>query len=150
MIHEQIKNEIKEAMLKKEALRLLTLRGLLAGFVSELIIKKKKPNEILSDEDALNIIKKSVKQRKDSIQQFKSGNREDLVKSEEAELAILETYLPKMMSKEETKVVVIKIIKKMGATDKTKIGMLTGAIMKELKGKADGSIVKEIIESQFS
>lgn len=149
MIHEQIKKEIKEAMLKKETLRLLTLRGLLTAFVNELIVKKKKPNEILSDEDALNIIKRSVKQRKDSIQQFKNGNREDLAKSEEAELAILETYLPKMMNEEEIKAVVIKIIEKMGATDKTKIGMLTGAIMKELKGKADGSIVKKIIESQF-
>ena len=147
---ERVKKETKEAMLKKETLRLLTLRGLLAAFVNELIVKKKKPNEVLSDEYALDVIKKSVKQRKDSIQQFKNGNREDLVKSEEAELVILETYLPKMMSKEEIKIAVIKIIKKMGATDKTKVGMLTGTIMKELKGKADGSIVKEIIESQFS
>src|SRR3989338_8449850 len=101
MLHEQIKNQIKEAMMAKDSIRLETLRAMLAGFTNELVAKGRKPNETLSDEEAISVIIRLAKQRKDSIEQFKKGNREDLVKIEEAQLAILETYLPKMMDRDE-------------------------------------------------
>src|SRR3990167_4009685 len=101
MLHEQIKNKIKDAMLAKNTVLLETLRAMVAGFTNELMAKGRKPNEMLTDEEALSVITRLSKQRKDSIEQFKKGNRDDLVKVEEAQLAILETYLPKLMDKSE-------------------------------------------------
>jgi uncharacterized protein YqeY len=144
-----IKSEIKEAMLAKDSTRVLVVRGLVAAFTNELVAKGKKPTEELSDEDVLNVIRRSVKQRKDSIEQFTAGGRADLAESEKAELAILEKYLPKMMSKEDIKKIAEAKQKELGITDKSKIGQFVGMLMKELKGKADGADVKEVAESLF-
>lgn len=149
MLHEQIKNGIKEAMMAKDKVRLEVMRGLSTAFMNELVAKGKTPQDMLSDEEALAVITRTAKQRKDSIEQFKSGGREDLVAEEQAQLSILETYLPKLMDKEE----VLKIAKEkqneLGITDMTKKGMLMAEIMKILKGKADGSLVKEVVDSLF-
>lgn len=141
-IHEQIKEGVKDAMIKKETVRLTVLRGILAAFTNEIIAKKIKGNE-MPDEEAIAVMRRLVKQRKDSIEQFTKGGREDLVKNEQEEMAIIEKFLPQMMSKEEiTKFVEAKI----GEADKSKFGQFMGSIMKELKGKADGMIVKEVVE----
>ncbi len=149
MLHEQIKNQIKEAMMAKDTVRLETLRGMSAAFTNDLVAKGKKPNEMLSDEEALTVITRLSKQRKDSIEQFKKGGREDLVKEEEAQLAILETYLPKMMDKSEVEKIVKAKKEELGITDATKKGMLMAGVMKDLKGKADGTVVKEVVDSLF-
>lgn len=146
-MHQKIKDQIKEAMLAKDAVRLTTIRGLLAAFTNELVAKKRKPTEELSDEEVLDIIRRGVKQRKDSIEQFTAGNRLDLVASEEAELKILETYLPEQMSEEEITTFVKNKLSEAGEVDKTKAGMFTGGIMKELKGKADGALIKKAVDS---
>ena len=132
-----------------DALRLRAFRAMSAAFTNELVAKNKKPQDMLTDDEALVVITRLAKQRKDSIEQFKKGNREDLVKEEEAELSILETYLPKMMSKEE--VVKIATAKKseLGINDATKKGVLMSALMKDLKGKADGMTVKKVVDSLF-
>jgi uncharacterized protein YqeY len=103
-----------------------------------------------ADEEALAVVKRLVKQRKDSIEQFKKGNREDLVKVEEAELKILEVYLPQMMSKDEILKIAQKKKVELGITDKTKSNMLMSGLMKDLKGKADGADVKAVVEQLFS
>jgi len=149
MLHEQIQKGIKEAMLAKDAVRLETLRGMVAAFTNELVAKKRKPTEMLADEEALAVIARLAKQRKDSIEQFKKGNREDLVKSEEAELAILETYLPKMMERGEIEKIARAKKEELGLNDASKKGMLMSTLMKDLKGKADGATVKEVIDSLF-
>ncbi len=149
MLHEQIKGKIKEAMMAKDAVLLKTLRGMLAAFTNELVAKNKKPNEILADEDVLVVITRLAKQRKDSIEQFKKGNREDLVKEEEAELAILEVYLPKLMDKSEVEKIAKIKKEEMNITDPAKKGMLMSLLMKDLKGKADGSVVKEVVDALF-
>src|ERR1035437_8057451 len=149
MLHEQIKNGIKEAMMAKDTVRLETMRGMSAAFTNELVAKGKKPNEMLADEEALAVITRLAKQRKDSIEQFRKGNREDLVKEEEAQLAILETYLPKLMDKSEVEKIAKLKKEELGITDATKKGMLMSALMKDLKGKADGSVVKEVVDSLF-
>ena len=147
-IHKQIKDGIKEAMIKKDALRLTVLRNILATFMNEMVAKKITTEEI-SDEEAVAIIRRLVKQRKDSIEQFTKGGRADLAQNEEAEMKILDTFLPQLMSKEE----IIKIVEAKkaaaGEIDKTKLGQFMGGIMKELKGKADGAIVKDVIEELF-
>ena len=101
---------------------------------------------MLPDEEALEVIRRAVKQRKDSVSQFEKGNRSDLADGEKAELIYLEKYLPKMMSPEEILPVVEAKMKEMGVTDKSKAGMLLGALMKELKGKADGADVKAVVD----
>jgi len=146
LLHPQIKEEIKKAMLAKEAVRLTVVRGLLAAFVNELVAKKRKPTEELKDDEALAVIKRSVKQHKDSIEQFAKGGRKDLVKEEEAELKILETYLPKMMDEKEIRKIAEAVRTKLKVSDKSKIGVFVGAVMKECKGLADGGSVKKIAE----
>lgn len=148
-IHEQIKNEIKEAMLAKDEVRLSVLRGLLAAFTNELVAQKRKPQEMLSDEDAVAVIKRSAKQRKESIEQFRKGGREDLAKTEEEEIKYLQKYLPVSMSLEEIKKIVLAKKEELGISDKSKSGQLVGVIMKELKGRADGSDVKKVVEEIF-
>ena len=144
-LHKQIKDGIKEAMIKKDTLVLTVLRNISATFTNEMLAKKTTAPEI-SDDDAIAIIRRLVKQRKDSIEQFTKGNRMDLVKNEEAEMKILEAFLPQMMSKEEVEKVVKAKIAEAGTIDKAKLGQFMGGIMKELKGKADGMLVKEILE----
>lgn len=148
MLHEQIKNGIKEAMVAKDALRLKAFRAMSAAFTNELVAQNRKPQEMLKDEEALAVIGKLVKQRKDSISQFKKGNREDLVKEEESELTILETYLPKMMNKNEVEKIA-KAKKEELAITVDKKGVLMSALMKDLKGKADGTLVREVVDSLF-
>jgi uncharacterized protein YqeY len=149
MLHEQIKNGIKEAMLAKDALRLKAFRAMSSAFTNELVAKNKKPQDLLSDEEALAVITRLAKQRKDSIEQFTKGNREDLVKEEQEELAILETYLPKLMERSEVEKLARTKKDELGITDATQKGMLMSALMKDLKGKAEGMTVKEVVDSLF-
>lgn len=149
MLHEQIKNGIKEAMMAKDALRLKSFRAMSAAFTNELVAKNKKPQEMLEDVEALAVITRLAKQRKDSIEQFKKGGREDLVKEEEDELAIFETYLPKLMDKSEVAKIAQAKKEELGIIDVAKKGVLMSALMKDLKGKADGSTVKEVVDSLF-
>ena len=143
---EKIKADLKVAMLARETVRVITQRGLLAAFVNELVVKKRKPTEELKDDEALAVIKRSVKQHKDSIEQFAKGGRKDLVKEEEAELKILETYLPKMMDEREIRKIAEAVKTKLKISDKSRIGIFVGAVMKECKGLADGGSVKKIAE----
>lgn len=144
-IHKIIKDGIKEAMLKKDVLRLTVLRGVSSAFTNEIIAKDIKGDE-LGDEEALAVIRRLVKQRKDSIEQFTKGGRPELAKAEEAEMKILEAFLPQMMSEDEVRKVVEAKIASAGNVDKTKIGQFIGSVMKELKGKADGAVVKKVVE----
>ena len=148
-MHQQIKDQIKPAMLAKDAIKLSVLRGLLTAFTNELVATKRTPQEMLSDDEVLAVIRRQSKQRKDSIDQFEKGGRPELAEDEKKELAILETYLPQMMSKEDIKKVVEAKKTELGVTDKSKMGIFMGAVMKELKGKAEGADVKEVIEGLF-
>jgi uncharacterized protein YqeY len=145
-----IKAQIKEAMIARDEVKLLTLRGLSAAFTNELVAKKRKPDEELSDEDAQAIISRQVKQRKDSIEQFEKGGRADLAESEKAELAILQAFLPAQMSREEIESYIKNKQTELGITDPTKKNQFMGQIMKDLKGKADGMIVKDIVDLTFN
>lgn len=146
LLHENIKNGVKEAMKAKDEVRLRTMRGVLAAFTNELVATKRTPQEMLPDEDALNVVRRLVKQRKDSIEQFTAGGRTDLAADEKAELAVLEEFLPQMMSKDEIRKIAEAKLAEGGAVDKTKSGMFIGALMKELKGKADGADVKAVVD----
>ena len=145
-LHQEIRGQIKEAMKAHDALRLGVVRGLVAQFTNELVSLKRMPQNELSDEEVLNVIRRAVKQRKDSIEQFTNGNRPDLADSEKAELVILETYLPAQMSKNEVMKIAKAKMAELGVVDKSGAGKLMGIIMKELKGKADGGTVKSVVD----
>ncbi len=150
LLQDKIHEEMIEAMKAKEEVRLRVLRGLISLFTQELTATKRTPQDKLKDDEVLTLIRRSVKQRKEASEQFKKGNRDDLAKNEDEERIILEKYLPKMMKKSDIEKIVVSKIEEMGITDKSAIGKLIGAVMSELKGKADGSIVKEIIENKLS
>ena len=146
-LHETIKGQLKEAMMAREEVRLRTVRDMLTAFMNELVATGKKPQDLLDDEGVLKVITRLSKQRKDSIEQFTKGGREDLAQTEKDELAILETYLPTLMTQDEIRPIAEAKIAELGITDKSKMGMLLGALMKDLKGKADGGEVKAVAES---
>lgn len=136
---------MKEAMKEKNQVKLTVIRGLLSAFMNEAVTKGYKPDQLLGDEEALTVIKRLSKQRKDAIAQFKAGGREDLAENEQAELAYIETYLPQMMPREEIRKVAEQVITAMGAT-KADMGKVIGAVVKETKGQADGGDVKAVVE----
>ena len=148
-MQDKIRAELTEAMKARDTVRVAVLRSLVAAFTNELVAKGRKPDEKLTDDEVLAVIKRAVKQRKDSIEQFEKGGRQDLADNEKAELKILESYLPAQMSAEQIKEKAVALKESMGVTDKTKIGIFMGALMKELKGQADGTLVKEVVDGLF-
>jgi hypothetical protein len=146
-LHTKIKEELKTAMKAHDEVKLRTVRSMLTAFTNELVATGKKPQDVLDDAGVLSVIKRLAKQRKDSISQFEAGGRTDLATIEKDELAVLESYLPQMMSQDEIRPIVEKKIAELGAVDKSKMGMLIGSLMKELQGKADGADVKAVVES---
>ena len=148
--HEEIKAELKTALKNKEATKLLVIRALLTAFTNESVAKGSTPQDMLSDDEVLMVIKRQAKQRKDSIEQYQNAGRQELADVEKAELEILETYLPTMLSQEELEPIVKAKIDELNIGDKTKIGMLIGAVMKETKGQADGEDVKAVAERLLS
>ena len=132
-----------------DKVRLEVMRGLVTAFTNELVATGKTPQDMLSDEDVIKVITRASKQRKDSIEQFTKGGRQDLVESEMAQLKILEEFLPKLMEKSEVEKIAIAKKEELGITDGAKKGMLMSALMKDLKGKADGGVVKEVVDKLF-
>ncbi|MFT7645265.1 MAG: hypothetical protein ACI9BF_000943 [Candidatus Paceibacteria bacterium] len=148
-LHENIKGQLKEALKAKEEVRLRTIRSLLTAFMNDAVANGKTPQDMLTDEEVLAVIKRQAKQRKESIVQYEANNRPELAEPEKVELEVLEAYLPEMMSQAEIRPVAEAKKAELGVEDKAKMGILVGAIMKELAGKADGSDVKLIVESLF-
>lgn len=148
-IQNDIKEQIKAAMIAKDGVRLTTLRSLSAAFTNELVAKRRKPDEELPDDEALAVISRSVKQHKDSIEQFEKGGRTDLAENERAELVILEAFMPAQMSREEIESYVKQKHAELSPTSDKK-NQFMGMIMKDLKGKADGTAVKEVIDTLFA
>jgi len=149
MLQGQIREELTAAMKAKEEPKLTVLRGLISAFTNELVASGKKPTDELSDDEILAVIKRQVKQRKDANEQYRKGGRDDLAQSEQAELEVLEVYLPQMMSVEEIKPLAEAKKEELGVADKSSMGKLIGALMKDLNGKADGGDVKVAVESLF-
>ncbi len=148
-MQEQIRAKIKESMIAKDTVGLSVYRGILSAFTNELVAKGRTPQDTLTDEEALAVVKKLAKQRKDSIEQFEKGGRSDLAESEKAELTVIETLLPASMSKDDIRKIAEAKKAELQITDKAKIGILMGAVIKESKGTAEGADVKEVVESLF-
>lgn len=149
-IHEDMRTTLKESLKAKDEIRLRTTRSILTAFTNELVATGKTPQDMLDDTQALSVIKRLAKQRKESIVQFEAAGRQDLSEPEKAELAILESYLPTLLTQEVLEPIVRAKLAELSITDKSKLGMAVGALMKELHGKADGADVKAIVERILS
>lgn len=145
----EIREELKNAMRAKDQVALDTYRAILTGFMNELVSTGKTPQDEVDDTLALKVIQKLIKQRKDAITQFEAGARSDLAEEEKKQLAVLEKFQPAQMSEADIRVIAERKKAELNITDKSKIGILTGTVMKEVAGQADGVVVKNIIESLF-
>ena len=138
-LFDQVSNDIKSAMLAKDKVRLEALRGIKKEFL-EAKTDKGADGE-LTDDMAMKILAKMVKQRKESAQIYTEQNRPDLAEPELAEAAVIETYLPKQMNEEELTEALKAIIAQVGATTPQEMGKVMGVATKQLAGRADGRAI---------
>lgn len=149
-IKNNILDELKSAMKQKNADRLRVLRSLKAKLLEKEISERKGGEAEISDEQAIEVLMKAAKQRKESIDQFEKGDRQELADKEKAELEVIEEFLPKMMSEEEVRAEVKAQISQMGASGMQDMGKVMGAMMGKLKGRADGSVVSRVVKEELS
>lgn len=145
-IYEQILSDIKETMKSKNSEKLLTLRTLHSEIKNVGINKRKE----ITDEDIASVIAKGIKLRLEAIEQFKTGNRIDLVEKEEAQIAIYKTYQPKQLELSEIEGLVSQAIADTGAATLKDLGNVMKAVMPLVKGKADGQIVNQVVKDKLS
>lgn len=150
MTQAELKEQMKDAMRAKDSVRLNVIRGLLSAMTNEAVAKGKGPDGVLAEDEVLTVITRASKQRKDAIEQFEKGGRPELAESEKAELAILTTMLPAQMSRDEIVAAAAAKAAELGIADKTKANQLMGMLMKDLKGRADGTVVKEVVDGMFA
>mgnify|MGYP000209315572 FL=1 len=149
-IKDQIMADLKQAMKDKEQDKLRVLRSLKSKLLEREISERKDGEGELSDEQTIEVLMKAAKQRKESIEQFEKGDRSDLADAEKDELEIINSYLPKMLSEEEVRDIAKEKIEEMGAEDMSDMGQVMGALMQELKGKAEGSVVSKVVKEELS
>lgn len=150
MTQAELKEQMKDAMRAKDTVRLNVIRGLISAMTNEAVTKGKGPDGVLTEDEVLTVITRASKQRKDAIEQFEKGGRPELAESEKAELAIITAMLPAQMSRDEVVAAATAKATELGITDKTKANQLMGMLMKDLKGRADGTLVKEVVDSMFA
>lgn len=141
-LKDKLFNDMKTAMKNKQPERVSTIRMVRAAIINE----EKSKMQDLNDNEVIEILKREVKKRKDAIKEFEKGNRVDLIEKEKKEKQILLEYLPEQLSEEEIKALVKEKIVELKASSPRDIGRIMGKLMPELKGKADGSIVKKVVE----
>ncbi len=149
-LHISIKEQLKDAMRAKDTVRLNVIRGLITAFTNELVATGKTPQDVLDDVNCGKVVLRTIKQREDAISQFQSAGRQDLADEDTLQLAVLREFAPAMASIEEVKKVSILLKEQMGITDKSKMGMLIGAVKKELGDKGDGTVIKNVVEDLFN
>ena len=149
-LKDQIMADLKQAMKDKEQDKLRVLRSLKAKLLEKEISERKGGEASLSDEQTIEVLMKAAKQRRESIEQFTEGGRDDLAQAEEQELEVIESYLPKMLTEEEVREHVRQKIDELGAETMADMGRVMGVLMQELKGKAEGSTVSKVVKEELS
>ena len=147
MLIEKLAADLKQSMLAKDAARTSTLRMLKSAIEYYKIEKKQ---ETLTDADVTSVIKKQIKQRQDSIESFMKGGRTDLVTNEQAELAVLKTYLPDELSPAEVEAIVKAVLVEVGATTKTDMGKVMKAVQAKTAGRADNRLVSQLVAASLA
>ncbi|MBI5186330.1 MAG: GatB/YqeY domain-containing protein [Nitrospinae bacterium] len=147
-LRKRIFSDLIEAMKKKEAVRLDTLRLLKAEIMKFEVSGKAKVEAGASE--ILPLVTRLIKQRREAAEQFRKGGREEMAMKEEAELKVLEDYLPAQLTAGELEQIVREAIEQVGAKDKAAMGKIMGVVMGKVKGKADGATVKSTVEKLLS
>lgn len=145
-LKEKIDEALKEAIKGRDEVKKNALRGLLTAIKNKEKELRREPNEA----ELIQIISSQIKQRKESIEQFKNGGREDLAEKEAQEISVLETFLPKPLTMEELNAIIDECIKETGATTARDMGKVMKAVMPKVAGRADGKLVNEIVKSKLS
>ncbi len=139
---ETINADLKVAMRAKDTVTRDTLR-LITAAIKEVEVNTRKT---LTDEDVQEIIQKQVKQRRESISAYESAGRQELADPEKAELAVIEKYLPQMMSKEEVMAIAQEVVAGVDTSNPKVMGQIMGKLMPKVKGKADGNLVRQVVQ----
>jgi len=149
MTKQQLKDELKQSMLARDTEKTSTLRMAISA-LSYYEIEKGGAGYEATEEDVEAVLQRQAKQRRDSIEQFKAGGRDELAAKEAKELELLESYLPKQMAEEEVKKLVDEAVTQTGAASATDMGKVMGALMPKVKGKADGTLVSKLVRERLS
>lgn len=147
MLEEKILNDYKEAMKSRDTIKSSILNFLRAEFMNVAIAKKKNK---LDDNDIIAVIRKQIKEHQDSIEQFKKGNRQDLVDKEEKELGILKSYLPKELSLDEIKKIIEEAILTTEAQGIKDMGKVMKEVVLKVAGQADGKVISDLVKERLS
>ncbi len=145
-IQDRLSEDLKKAMKARETLKVETIRMVRAQLKDFQISKR----DELTEEDEISVLISSAKKRKEAIELYEKSDRQDLIEKEKQELDIISAYLPAQLSREEVEKVVLKIMEETGASSQQDLGKVMGSAMKELKGKADGKLVQEIVREKLS
>lgn len=149
-IQDNILSDLKEAMKNREQDRLRVLRSIKSKLLEKEISERKGGEGSITDEQAIEVLMKAAKQRRESIDQFEKGGRDDLAEAEKRELEIIESYLPEMLSEEEIRDLAREKIDELGAGTMADMGKVMGVMMDQLKGKAEGSLVSRVVKEELS
>lgn len=141
-VRDQLRSDLRDAMRAKDAPRRNTIRMVEAAIKNAEIDKRGKE---LAESDILAILQRQVKQRRESIEQFEKGGRDDLADKERVEIAIIEQYLPTQLSRDEVEARARAVIEQVGASGPGDRGKVMGLLMRELRGEADGSLVNTVV-----
>jgi len=147
-LKQTILSDMKEAMKSGDVIKRDTLR-MLDSMIKNTEIEKLKKEEGLNDEEVQAVIARAVKQRRDSVEQYKAGGRPELAEKETKEIEILSAYMPAQLGEEEVRKIVKEVITQTGAASKADIGKVMGQAMGKLKGQADGNLVKKMVEEEL-
>lgn len=145
-IEDKIFEDLKAAMKAKDSLKVGTLRMVRAQFKDAQIAKR----EPLNDDEQLAVLGNAAKRRREALEMYKNSGRDDLIQKEQAELDIISVYLPKQLSREEIEKVLKDIIKKTDVSSMQDLGKVMGPAMQQLKGKADGKLVQQLVREILS
>ena len=145
-LKEQLTQDMKSAMKQKEQVRLSTIRLVRSAIKNREIELGKE----LDDADVVKVISTAVKQRKEAIEQFTKGGREELAEKEQAELKVLEVYLPQQLGEEELAALVKEAVEAVNATSMKDMGKVMKEIMPKVQGRADGKIINQMVKSHLS
>ena len=145
-IQDRLSQDLKTAMKAKEKVKVETIRMVRAQLKDFQIAKR----DELTEEDEISVLINAAKKRKEALELYEKSDRQDLIEQEKQELEIISAYLPAQLSKEEVEKVVLKVIEEVGASSLQDLGKVMGATMKDLRGKADGRMVQEIVREKLS
>ncbi|WP_276355990.1 GatB/YqeY domain-containing protein [Cohnella caldifontis] len=143
---DRLNEDMKQAMKTGDKFRLSTIR-LVRASIKNQEIELRRP---LQDDELVQVVSRELKQRRDSLQDFQQAGRDDLVAQVSAEIEIISQYLPKQLTEEEIKEIVLQTIQETGASSKADMGKLMGALMPKVKGRADGKLVNQLVQQYLS